>query len=361
MRGFAIKLGLAAILPLGTGAVSGTGTTTRYWDCCKPSCAWPGKASVNNPVYTCDKNDQPLSDYNTKSGCDSGTAYTCTNQSPWAVNDLVSYGYAATAISGQSESDWCCACYAVTLTSGKAKGKIMLIQSVNTGGDLSDNQFDLQIPGGGEGIFDGCTSEFGGIGGAQYGGISNRSECDAMPAKLQPGCYWRFDWFLNSDNPTHSFTQIQCPTELTSRTGCTRSDDSSYPKYTMPSVTTWNPPTPTETAAAYDQCDSLTWDVAKLCPSGYYCKYVTDYYWQCAQGSDPNASSTTSKSTVVSPPSSSTTQTSSVSTTTQPSSTVGGSQQTKYGQCGGSGWNGPTACIAGSVCSTSNPYYAQCL
>ena len=25
---------------------SGTGTTTRYWDCCKPSCAWPGKAEL---------------------------------------------------------------------------------------------------------------------------------------------------------------------------------------------------------------------------------------------------------------------------------------------------------------------------
>ena len=139
----------------------------------------------------------------------------------------------------------------------------MLIQSVNTGGDLGDNQFDLQIPGGGLGIFDGCTSEFGGIGGARYGGISNRSECASMPAKLQAGCYWRFDWFQNADNPNHQFTQVQCPTELTARTGCKRNDDSSFPAWTMPSVTTWKVPTPTETAAAYDQCDSLTWDVAK--------------------------------------------------------------------------------------------------
>ena len=47
---------------------SGTGTTTRYWDCCKPSCAWPGKAELasgSNPVTTCDIKDSPLTDYNT--------------------------------------------------------------------------------------------------------------------------------------------------------------------------------------------------------------------------------------------------------------------------------------------------------
>lgn len=38
----------------------------------------------------------------------------------------------------------------------------------------------------------------------------------------------------------------------------------------------------------------------------------------------------------------------------------GGGGQTRWGQCGGSGWNGPTACAQGS-CSTLNPYYAQCV
>jgi hypothetical protein len=84
-----------------------------------------------------------------------------------------------------------------------------------------------------------------------------------MPTKLQAGCYWRFDWFRNSDNPNHSFTQIQCPAELVSRSGCKRSDDSSFPAFVMPAVTTWNPPTPTETAGANAQCDGPTWDVAK--------------------------------------------------------------------------------------------------
>ena len=34
---------------------------------------------------------------------------------------------------------------------------------------------------------------------------------------------------------------------------------------------------------------------------------------------------------------------------------------TKYGQCGGSGWNGATQCVAGCTCQATNPYYSQCL
>ena len=104
---------LAVLLPAAVHAVSGNGKSTRYWDCCKPSCAWTGKASVSHPVYTCDKSDNPLADFDTQSGCESGgPAYTCTTQEPWAVNDLVSYGFAATAINGGTEASWCCACYA---------------------------------------------------------------------------------------------------------------------------------------------------------------------------------------------------------------------------------------------------------
>jgi lytic cellulose monooxygenase (C1-hydroxylating) len=33
----------------------------------------------------------------------------------------------------------------------------------------------------------------------------------------------------------------------------------------------------------------------------------------------------------------------------------------KYGQCGGSGYTGPTACVAGSTCTAQNQYYSQCV
>jgi lytic cellulose monooxygenase (C1-hydroxylating) len=38
-----------------------------------------------------------------------------------------------------------------------------------------------------------------------------------------------------------------------------------------------------------------------------------------------------------------------------------GPKVSKYGQCGGSNYNGPTVCGDGSSCSTINPYYYQCM
>ncbi|KAH6679160.1 putative endo-beta-1,4-glucanase D [Halenospora varia] len=33
----------------------------------------------------------------------------------------------------------------------------------------------------------------------------------------------------------------------------------------------------------------------------------------------------------------------------------------KYGQCGGTGFTGPTTCASGSTCTVQNPYYSQCI
>ena len=38
-----------------------------------------------------------------------------------------------------------------------------------------------------------------------------------------------------------------------------------------------------------------------------------------------------------------------------------GSSQTHYGQCGGQGWTGPSACASPYTCSKLNDYYSQCL
>jgi len=125
--------------------------------------------------------------------------------------------------------------FRLTFTSGPVAGKVMVVQSTSTGGDLGNNHFDLNIPGGGVGIFDGCTPQFGGLPGERYGGISSRSQCDSFPDALKPGCYWRFDWFLNADNPNFTFERVQCPSELVARTGCKRNDDGNYPVFTPPS------------------------------------------------------------------------------------------------------------------------------
>src|SRR5271156_5369778 len=99
------------------------------------------------------------------------------------------------------------------------------------------------MPGGGFGIFDGCSQEFSSLStnwGAQYGGISSRTQCDAFPAALKAGCYWRFDWFQNADNPAITYKQVTCPAALTEKTGCVRADDSVSEEPTGPAVVaTW--------------------------------------------------------------------------------------------------------------------------
>ncbi|CEJ92643.1 hypothetical protein VHEMI08281 [[Torrubiella] hemipterigena] len=96
-------------------ALSGTGHSTRYWDCCKPSCSWSNKVTgavtVTSPVKSCDKNDNVLASPDVTSGCQSGSSFACSNNSPWAVNDSLAYGFAATEITGAKEQDTCCACF----------------------------------------------------------------------------------------------------------------------------------------------------------------------------------------------------------------------------------------------------------
>ncbi|KAG6829832.1 Exoglucanase [Tephrocybe sp. NHM501043] len=50
-----------------------------------------------------------------------------------------------------------------------------------------------------------------------------------------------------------------------------------------------------------------------------------------------------------------------VTPTTSSSAAASTATQTKYGQCGGIGWTGPTVCAAGSTCTYGNDYYSQCL
>lgn len=48
-------------------------------------------------------------------------------------------------------------------------------------------------------------------------------------------------------------------------------------------------------------------------------------------------------------------------TPAQPTPTGGSGTQTKWGQCGGIGWSGPTVCDSGSTCTVLNSYYSQCI
>ena len=172
------------------------------------------------------------------------------------------------------------------------------------------------MPGGGFGIFNGCTAEWGTPStgwGAQYGGISTRSQCDAFPAHLQSGCYWRFDWFENADNPAVTFKQVECPAALTAKSGCVRANDSINESPTGPAT-------------------------------------VATYTGGAAASSSTSKASTTTAAGG-----------SGSSTTTTASGSSGTGTVAKWGQCGGLTWTGPTTCVAGTTCTYSSAYYSQCL
>ncbi|KAI4225403.1 MAG: hypothetical protein L6R36_003945 [Xanthoria steineri] len=225
MASFTRLAALAALLAssasiVGAVAASGSGTTTRYWDCCKPSCAW-SQPGLTSTVKTCDINDKPLANGVTaQSGCQNGgTSFMCSDQSPWAINDNLAYGFAAVTASNPT----CCQCYKLTFTSdGPIKGKTMIVQATNTGNDVSGTQFDLAMPGGGFGQFDGCSKEWKAtpdIWGAQYGG-SNTNQCPKFPAALQKGCGFRWDWMKGQSNPNVNYETVACPAEIVAKSGC---------------------------------------------------------------------------------------------------------------------------------------------
>jgi hypothetical protein len=201
------------------GGKSGDGKTTRYWDCCAPSCAWDQIINTNNgiPVQTCQADGVTPSTTanNAHSGCEAGgDAYTCVDQSPKIINDSLTYAFVAASFEGGIDYSDCCICLVIDFKDQLA-GKRLLAQVTNTGADLTQNHFDILIPGGGVGYFTlGCqtqwnTPEDGW--GDRYGGVHSIEECSQLPELLQEGCKWRFTWMQGVDNPEVSFYQIKCP------------------------------------------------------------------------------------------------------------------------------------------------------
>jgi hypothetical protein len=152
LRNSLISLELFAVLAQCANLnYSGEAITTRFWDCCKPSCAWQGKAEVNTPVLSCTA-DNKVTDIAAGTACGTGgTAYQCSNQQPWAINDTLSYGYAGAFITsdlthGGIEGAWCCACYQLDFTSEPLKGKSLIVQASNTAYDITTtSRFSLAV------------------------------------------------------------------------------------------------------------------------------------------------------------------------------------------------------------------------
>jgi len=226
-----------ALVAISTAVVSASdifgpaqASTFRYWDCCKPSCGWADKAPFkSNPVGTCKIDNSPLADNNQGTGCNGGTSFACANQSPWAVNDDLSYGFVGAYLKGGDESTWCCGCYELEFTDGPVKGKKMIVQSTNTNyDDVEINSFTFSIPGGNMSYSAGCDVQWASYGIKKWEDVKTKDDCDILPESHRPGCQWRFDWFKDAMLPNVTYKRVPCPVELTNITGCVRQDDETF-------------------------------------------------------------------------------------------------------------------------------------
>ncbi|KAF2834936.1 glycoside hydrolase family 45 protein [Patellaria atrata CBS 101060] len=222
----------ACLAAADTSGHAGEAVTSRYWDCCKPSCGWNEKAHFTSPIPSCNARDNILTDFYAGTACNGGSAYACTNQSPWSVNETFSYGFAGAYIQKHVEDYWCCACYHLKFKNGPAEGKEMIVQAHNTAYDVTtSNRFILAVPGGNTSYAGACAKQFDvpeTVFGQPWEGVSDLEDCDNLPKPLRDGCRWRFDWFQNADYLDVDYKRVTCPTELTNITQCIRDDDQTF-------------------------------------------------------------------------------------------------------------------------------------
>lgn len=242
------------------------GWASRYWDCCKPHCAWTANSeNAGAPARTCNAQNQTQADANETSGCDMvegspGNSFVCYDNAPWDVSPTLSYGYVATH---GGNNDFCGRCYQIQFKgtshnagddpgSAALSGKTMIVQVTNVGFDVSgDGQFDLMIPGGGLGQrTTGCPAQWGvqegelgaNQGGflatckSMHGGNGNHAAlkscvtdyCNSVfgsnPAydQLMDACEWFVNWFEVADNPAFLYQEVACPDDLVNRTNMDR-------------------------------------------------------------------------------------------------------------------------------------------
>ncbi|KAG9021938.1 hypothetical protein FS837_006852, partial [Tulasnella sp. UAMH 9824] len=232
----------------------------------------------------------------------------------------------------------------------------LIVQASNTGGDVGGAQFDLMIPGGGVGAFpSGCQNQYGSLTGwgAQYGGVSSRDQCSNLPAALQAGCQFRFDWFKGADNPNVNWEKVTCPATLAAKSGCTRTSEGTVDDTASVKTTT------TTTKAT-----TTTTTTSKLVTSTVKPTTTTTTTTTTTPKTTTTTTKATTTTTTTKAATTTTTTTKAATTTTSAANTVCSPNTDvalHWGQCGGQNWSGPTQCEAGFTCQYQNPWYSQCL
>ncbi|SHI90416.1 hypothetical protein [Fibrobacter sp. UWP2] len=226
-----------------SGGRTGSGWATRYWDCCKPHCSWPEHAGGNYSRQCTNKGKSQNSNWSDGSICSGGSQMTCTSQIPFNVSGCDEMGFAFAAVPA-ADGGSCGKCYQLTFT-GKGKygdninissikGKKLIIMVTNIGHDVEQGQFDIMIPGGGVGAFNGCASMGWGGQGEQYGGLLSdceresdykasatqtclKNKCNSVfsnDAEAKKGCLFLAEWMHAAGNPLHNYVEVECPQVL---------------------------------------------------------------------------------------------------------------------------------------------------
>ena len=234
------------LLALFAYALSARGFATRYWDCCKPSCSWSSNAGSGREARECDTRMNRIFDHNARSKCDGGPSTTCISQVPHVQSSNLAYAFAAAPGGGPNV---CGKCFKLTFDGQgkyetktnhqKLRGKQLIIMATNIGYDVAGGQFDLMIPGGGVGIFNGCAGIMS-TAGKQYGGLlsdceeqvgwggsdqeiySRRKQCLTNKCNSEfssnptakKGCLFLADWMEAAGNPTMDYEETPCPDYL---------------------------------------------------------------------------------------------------------------------------------------------------
>ena len=141
--------------------------TSRFWDCCRPTCASPFAHPIFGDPQTqfCHKNNGLHQQHYAYSVCekpsDPNAGHACFEQAPRVdeLNPKLSYGF----VSASKSFVGCNRCFELDFGSSVGyrqasdvgsrrlalAGKRMIVQAVNPTGDAAEPNFNLMIPGGG--------------------------------------------------------------------------------------------------------------------------------------------------------------------------------------------------------------------
>ena len=223
----------------------GSGWATRYWDCCKPSCSWQENAGGKLSRQCTNKGRTNDTNWGNGSVCDGGgSAMACISQIPFTIDGCSDMGFAFAAVPA-SNGGQCGKCFQLTFTgaghynstnsnTNAIKGKKLIIMVTNVGHDVEQGQFDIMIPGGGVGAFNGCSSMGWGNQGQQYGGLLSDCEtetgynadqyrscltnkCNSAfsgDSDAKKGCLFLAEYMHAAGNPEHNYVEIECPDVL---------------------------------------------------------------------------------------------------------------------------------------------------